>query len=159
MLVGGDSPDVEFDVEIIDLTNENRVCQKPINCPLFTRSSGIYKGDKPIICGGYGNVSPQDGQFCYNYNRDQNIWEQSNKMFYPRYDNAIVDFSDLEFWIIGENDFGAIEGETCIPGIPEGGCTIKSELRPPVDSYYQPVMLKVQINFFFIYEIRVESKQ
>ena len=49
MVVGGEH--VYYDVEIIDLSDEMRVCNKPADAPLFKTNIGAFTSGAPVICG------------------------------------------------------------------------------------------------------------
>ena len=66
MVVGGRAS-ASYDVEVIDLDNENNECSKPANCPLREFSAGTFMNNAAFVC------QDDNSKFCYIYDNKQGI--------------------------------------------------------------------------------------
>ena len=65
MIIGGfDNSDAVSDVEIIDLSGQNKTCRKPANFPIKGASNGLYFDGNVLVCGG---GDPNTNK-CFKYN-------------------------------------------------------------------------------------------
>ena len=72
MVVGGEG--AEKDVEIVDLSGENRRCRKPKNYNIDSGSTGIFFNGHASVCGGN---SPRRN-VCYKYDAEvSHAWYKS----------------------------------------------------------------------------------
>ena len=106
MVVGGNNfptHSAYFDVELIDLSGQERTCRKPANYPGAAYGSvGAYFKDKAFVCGGYHDISD-----CYYYNPN-GTWTQGPSMTAAR-QFATATIFNQNFWITGgENSNGGL---------------------------------------------------
>ena len=72
MVVGGWN-DANNDVELIDLSDENRSCAKPVDYPGAEYSAvGAFLNNEAIFCSGYPYTTE-----CYTYNQDNRTWTKA----------------------------------------------------------------------------------
>ena len=85
MVVGGSQDDgrsgAKKDVQVIDLSGEGKVCDKPPDFPINEQSIGTFFNGVPLVCGGT-NIDEQDA--CYFYNKTTLLWEPYFNMTVPR---------------------------------------------------------------------------
>ena len=98
MVVGGASLNDEAysDVELIDLSDEMKVCKKPPKYPGANFGSvGAYVNQKAIICGGFPFTAD-----CYAYEPSQNDWIKTTIMTTSR-KSAYSAIIHGKWWITG----------------------------------------------------------
>ena len=81
MIVGGSPESVEYQVELLDLSNSTSGCPSVPDCPLNGRGSvGTFIGDMALVCGGRSNQE----YFAACYMFDQMvIWAvRGDKIFF-----------------------------------------------------------------------------
>ena len=97
MVVGG-TPAIH-DVELIDLTSQNRSCRKPDDFPGATIGMvGNYLKDQAIVCGGY--ISPTYTADCFNYDPETGSWIPTISMVEARFRAGSTMIRDY-WWITG----------------------------------------------------------
>ena len=96
MVIGGLPEEANYDVELIDMTDNMRNCTKPSNYPGSQDSSfGTFLDGQVIVCGGYPATSA-----CYTYIPDNLTWIESSTMNINREKAATAIVQDL-WWITG----------------------------------------------------------
>ena len=94
--------DNEFDVEIVDLSNQNRTCPKPSNYPVEMGSVGTFINNEILICGGGKYCGESTVTFdCYTYDVDNDSWNATIPMFERRSCAASLMLSTGDWWIAG----------------------------------------------------------
>ena len=73
MVVGGYG--AEYDVEVIDLGDENQNCRKPANYPIEHASTGFFFDGQATVCGGGYPVTDS----CYSF--DFQVKQKTNYSF------------------------------------------------------------------------------
>ena len=103
MVVGGFSypQNVDYDVELIDLSGQERTCRKPDDYPGAEKGSiGAYVQDRALVCGGYFyDGAPNYNSECYYYNTN-GTWTQGPSMTEARSVAGSSFFNGL-WWISG----------------------------------------------------------
>ena len=95
MVVGGYPSSVGYDVELIDLTGQQRTCRKPDDFPGGSKGSvGTYLQDRALVCGGCCYSSE-----CYYYHAN-GTWTQGPSMTEGRA-YSTPGYFNREFWITG----------------------------------------------------------
>ena len=71
MVVGGAPTAANSDVELIDLSGQQRSCSKPANYPssIDWGSVGVFFDGSPLVCGGNHDVDIYTN-LCYSYNHE-----------------------------------------------------------------------------------------
>ena len=104
MVVGGYPSSAYQDVELIDLSGQDRTCTKP---PDFLGSEygskGTYIGNGVIVCG--GNLNSR----CYYY--VDNDWIFMGNTLLDRYGSASINLDESNWWLTGSN-FASISNTT-----------------------------------------------
>ena len=96
MVVGGSPSDASYDVELIDLTGQERSCTKPNNFPVLYASVGTYLDNGAIVCG--GNEIP----LCSNYSQANPNWSKVSATIELRR-HAASSFINGHWWVSNGN--------------------------------------------------------
>ena len=100
MVVGGHPTQANNDVELIDLSGQDRTCRKPENYPYAEEGSlGAYFEGKAIICGGH-NYPATYVPDCYYYNPEIGNWNKTSSMTEDRA-YAASTVVQGQWWITG----------------------------------------------------------
>ena len=100
MVVGGDTSWSWNDVEMVDLTGQDRQCRKPEDFPgAYYGSVGAYVQGQAIVCGGYTDPSSYSSD-CYSYNPGNGAWTEISSMISKR-EYAASTFIQGHWWVTG----------------------------------------------------------
>ena len=109
MVIGGFSSSYIKQVELIDLTNQNRTCRPPADIPEPYGLGGMiatYINGQVIACGGInGNADSE----CYEYNYILNTWSNAPSMLAERAYASANNLNDTH-WLITGGSLGSGEG-------------------------------------------------
>ena len=100
MVVGGVPDSASSNVELIDMSGQNRDCKVPNDYPLRIKGPvGAFVNDKAIVCGGFplynSRVAVPD---CFEYNAVNATWSRTTSMIHKRRAAASTIFQNK--WLI-----------------------------------------------------------
>ena len=102
MAIGGVLSDVQKDVEVLDLMDSSRSCQKPDDYPgADVGMVGTYINDQVLVCGGYSFKTEKSTEKCYKLTSADGNWEKATSMNEYRSGAEAVLVSDVEWWVTG----------------------------------------------------------